>query len=283
MNSGGATPRAVICPQCRKLITADMVQCPHCKAVRPQPRRERPPWLRVAIGAGGLLKALIGLNIALFVIAIMMNPQTAQWSPSPLTFLSPDSRILLLLGATGTVPIDQFQRWWTLVSANYLHGSLLHILFNMVVLRQIAPLISSVYGAARMLVIYTVGGIAGYGVSYLAGIQFTLGASAAICALMGAAVYYGKSRGGPFGQAIYRQIGGWMLGILVFGLLVPGINNWGHGGGFVGGVFAGILLGYREHRPDRPIYLALAAACGALTVGVLAWALVTGVYYRLQM
>ena len=73
----------------------------------------------------------------------------------------------------------------------------------------------------------------------------TIGASAALCGLIGAALYYGKSRGGTFGQAIYKHTSGWVIGLFFIGLM-PGINNWGHGGGLVAGIGTGYLFSYLE-------------------------------------
>lgn len=223
---------------------------------------------------------VIGVNIILFILSILMNPSSVQLHFNPLSFLAPDDRSLLLLGATGTIPIDRFGRWWTLVAANYLHGSILHIFFNMVALSQIAPLILREYGVHRAITIYTLGGIGGFYVSYIAGVAFTIGASAALCAFLGAAIYYGKSRGGIYGQAVYRQIGAWALFILIFGLLVRGINNWGHGGGFIFGVLLGIILGYKEKRAENSYHRLLAIGCIAITAIVLCWAIVSGIIYR---
>jgi rhomboid protease GluP len=201
-------------------------------------------------------------------------------SANPFMFLSPSNGALLLLGSTGTIPIDQGHRWWTLVSANYLHGGILHIVFNMIALRQIGPLVLREYGANRLIGLYTLGGIFGFLVSYFAGVRFTLGASAAVCSLIGASLYYGKSRGGAYGQAIYKQVSGWVLGLFLFGFLVPGINNWGHGGGIVGGIILGYLLGYNERTRENLFHRSLATVCVVLTVAVLAWATLSSVYYR---
>jgi rhomboid protease GluP len=165
------------------------------------------------------------------------------------------------------------------VSANYLHGGILHILFNMLAFRQIARLVLQEYGAYRMLILYTLSGVAGFLVSYLAGVRFTIGASAAVCGLIGATLYYGKSRGGVYGQAIFRQIGGWALGLFLFGLLVPGINNWGHGGGIFTGVILGFLLGYQERVRESLFHKILAGVCVGLTLLILGWAVVSGIYY----
>ena len=197
-----------------------------------------------------------------------------------MTLLAPDSQGLFALGATGTFPIDHHQRWWTLVSATYLHGGLLHIMFNMLALRQIGPLVVREYGTHRTLIIYTLGSIGGFLLSYLVGISFTIGASAAVCGLIGSALYYGKSRGGIYGQTIYRQVGGWALGIILFGFIVPGINNWAHGGGMAAGILLGLLVGYRERQPTGRYHRLLGGICLSVTAAVLIWATISGLTYN---
>jgi rhomboid protease GluP len=227
-----------------------------------------------------LIKTIIYANVGMYLISLLMNPTRMGLSANPFMFLSPSNGALLLLGSTGTIPIDQGHRWWTLVSANYLHGGILHIVFNMIALRQIGPLVLREYGANRFIGLYTLGGIFGFLVSYFAGVRFTLGASAAVCSLIGASLYYGKSRGGAYGKAIYKQISGWVLGLFLFGFLVPGINNWGHGGGIVGGIILGYFLGYHERTMENLFHKSLAVVCVVVTVTVLAWATLSSFYYR---
>jgi rhomboid protease GluP len=229
-----------------------------------------------------IIKTIIYVNIAMYLLSLVLFPQSFGLSLNPLTALSPSNKSLFLLGATGTIPIDRLHRWWTLLSANYLHGSLLHIFFNMMVLKQIGPLVLNEYGGSRMVIIYTVSGVMGFLVSYFAGLSFTIGASAAICGMIGSTLYYGKSRGGSYGQAIYGQILGWVIAILAFGFLVPGINNWAHGGGIVAGILLGYVLGYEERIRERFIHKALAGACVLATVLVLLWAVFSGVYFLLS-
>jgi len=219
-----------------------------------------------------LIRNIILLNAFLFILSILMNPTSIGLSMNPFSFLSPGDRSLLLLGATGRLPIDRFGRWWTLLSANYLHAGILHILFNMMAFSQIAPLIVQEYGTYRMISIFTLSGVGGYVVSYFAGIPFTLGASAALCGLIGAALYFGKSRGGSFGRMVYQQLGGWVLGIFLFGFFFPGINNWAHGGGLVCGILMGFLLGYRERVAENQFHRVLGGFCVVATVGTLLWA-----------
>jgi rhomboid protease GluP len=217
----------------------------------------------------------------MYVISLLLNPGASDMSMHPFRALSPAQSSLFLLGATGTIPIDRFQRWWTLIAANYLHGSILHIVFNMFALRQILPLIVQVYGMSRMIILYTLTGVMGFGVSYLAGVPLTIGASAALCGLIGAALYYGKSRGGVYGQAIFRQLGGWALSIFIIGFLIPGINNWAHGGGMAAGVLLGAVLGYEEQRPQQLGHRLLANGCILVTLFVLGWAVLSSLTFNL--
>lgn len=213
-----------------------------------------------------LFMSIITVNIVYFALSLLAGGGFSG-------FLSPGQTGLMLLGATGTYPIDHFGRYWTVISANYLHGGLLHLIFNLMALKQIAPWASHEYGPGRAFTIYTLGGVFGYVVSYLAGVPFTIGASAAVCSLIGALLFYGKSRGGAYGSSVYREVSGWVISLFVFGLIFPGINNWGHGGGIVGGVIFGALLGYNERRRENNFDQALALLCGLVTLGVLGWAL----------
>lgn len=267
------TQRAMLCPRCRRLIGSDETHCSWCGAARPAAWRQATGRLWSGLGGDWVVKAIITANIVFYLLSLLFSAHGGP-SANPLGMLSPDRTSLLLLGETGTIPIDRFGRYWTILSANYLHGGILHLLFNLMALRQIAPWVSQEYGDSRMFVIYTLGGMCGYVVSYLAGVPFTIGASAAVCGLIGALLYFGRSRGGAYGSAVYREVGGWVIGLFIFGLLMPGINNWGHGGGIVGGMAAGMLLGYGERRPESAAHRILAMLCALLTVAVLAWAVI---------
>jgi rhomboid protease GluP len=196
-----------------------------------------------------------------------------------MTFLSPSDKSLFLLGATGTIPIAGYGRWWTLVSASFLHGGILHIFFNMAALGQLGPFVLREFGFNRFVIIYIFTGIAGFFISYMAGVPFTIGASASICGLIGAILYYGKSRGGFYGEVIYRQAMGWVVGLVLFGLLLPGINNWAHGGGIVSGILLAFLLGYYEKKGENVFHRILVTGCIFLTVVVLLWAILQAIYY----
>jgi rhomboid protease GluP len=272
--------KSILCPRCRRLISISEPVCPYCGISRPASWWRKTTVLSDYLKPDQITRSLITANVFLFVLSALLSPSTLQLTMNPFSLLSPSSKTLLLLGATGTIPIDQFHRWWSLLSAGYLHGGILHIFFNMMVLNQITPFVLQEYGLNRMLIIYTLGGIAGFYVSYLAGVHFTIGASASLFALIGAILYYAKSRGGTYGQMIFKNIGGWVIGLFVFGFIFPGINNWAHGGGLAGGIALAFFLGYEERKRETSFHRTLANGCVAATVLILLWAVVSAFYYR---
>lgn len=269
----------MLCPNCRKLISSDEPQCPYCGMSKPGAWWKGRFLGRLSATYIDAVKIIIYVNIAFYFLAIILNPSALGLSANPLSFLSPSDKSLFLLGATGTIPIAVYGRWWTLVSASFLHGGILHIFFNMAAFAQLGPFVLREFGFNRFFIIYTLTGVAGFLLSYLAGIPFTIGASASICGLIGAIIFYGKSRGGFYGAVIYRQAMGWVVGLVIFGLLVPGINNWAHGGGLISGIILALLMGYYEKKEETLYQRFLAVGCIVVTAGSLLWAVLQAVYY----
>jgi rhomboid protease GluP len=151
------------------------------------------------------------------------------------------------------IPTFGYGRWWTVLSAGWLHGSLLHILFNMYWVRILAPATADLYGPGRMVIIYTAASVGGFALSslaymflphlpFLTGGQFTVGASAPVFGLLGALVYYGRRGSSAVGQQALQYA--LFLGIfgLVLGMAGGGIDNYAHLGGFGAGYVAALVL-----------------------------------------
>jgi rhomboid protease GluP len=198
-----------------------------------------------------------------------------------LNFLSPSNEALFLFGASGARPVFLAGRWWTVLTAGWLHAGLLHIFFNMMWIRQLAPPTSEMYGPSRMIIIYTIAGIIGFTASTLAGAfirlpilggaGFTVGASAPIFGLLGALVYYGRRSGS---SVVGDQAKSWAVTLFIFGFFFPGVDNWAHLGGFVGGYAAAKFLD--PLRPERLDHLIVALICLALTAIAIVFSIVSG-------
>lgn len=275
--SSGRT--SLLCPNCRKLISGSTASCPFCGLKNPSSKFKNNAFTRSLGDSEQLTTILISLNVLLFIVSVILTPAKTGFNFSPFSFLSPSSQSLFILGSTGSIPLFQYDRWWTLITANFLHGSALHLIFNMLAVRQLAPLVIHEFGPYRTISIYILGGIGGFAISAFAGVRLTIGASAALCSLIGALLYYGKSRGGVYGQNIFSQIGGWALGIAAFGFLVPGINNWGHGGGVLSGVVLALILGYKDRKRETFTHKSIAMLCVVATTLALVWACFGGVMY----
>jgi rhomboid protease GluP len=229
-------------------------------------------------GYANIVQLIIYTNVAFYLLSLLIYPSGAGVTMNPLMLLSPSEGSLFLLGATGSLPVIHFHRWWTLITASYLHGGLLHIFFNMMALHQLGPFIVSEFGVHRFVIIYSVTGAAGFFLSLVAGISFTIGASASICGLIGAILYYAKSRGDFYGDAIYRQAMGWVVGLVLFGLLIPGINNWAHGGGLLAGIATAFLVGYEDRRREGQLHRLLGNFFIFCTAGLLIYAAGSSLY-----
>ena len=69
-----------------------------------------------------------------------------------------------MFGASGAYPVFGRGRWWTVLSAGWLHAGLLHIAMNMYWVWQMGPAMTELFGPGRTVIIYTAGGVAYVGV-----------------------------------------------------------------------------------------------------------------------
>src|SRR2546428_3371935 len=268
------TSGAILCPSCGRITNADAEVCLSCGFRRPG------LWgFGAALGklAGSLdvTKGISAACVALYVASLVIDPAAAFRLGGPFELLQPSDKALKQLGMTGALAWDA-GRWWTLITAFYLHGGILHILFNVLWIRQLGPAVEELYGPARLVVIFTASGAAGFAVSNYAGVPFTIGASGSIFGLLGAMVAYGRQRGGAFGSMVLRQYGQWALVLFVFGFLMAGVNNLAHAGGFAGGLRCALLLAPIERRRAGWVDPLLAFGAIALTVVAFGLALSEG-------
>lgn len=267
------TEGSVICASCGVLVGVNDDRCYNCGRRNPG-LWGYAPALRNLGRDFGFVPLMTGATIVLYVISLLLSRGNMQ-----MLTLQPAGEILFLLGASGAAPVFEFGRWWTLLTAGWLHGNLLHIFFNVLWIRQLAPAIAEIYGPARMIIIYTVSGIAGFALSsfageflwwmpvyFLRGAQLTVGASAAIFGLLGAAVYYGRRSGSSAASQTGLQ---YALFLGIFGLIFPGVDNYAHAGGFVGGYLASMFLDpLKSERVDHMVIAGVCLIATVLAIGV---------------
>jgi rhomboid protease GluP len=276
---------SVVCSSCGSLVGVNDDRCYSCGRRNPGLWGFAPALRNFGNDLGFIPIVVYGCS-ALYVISLVLTMAlggNVMGGGGPLSLLSPDPGIMMLLGASGAEPVFYSGRWWTVLSAGWLHGSVLHILFNVLWIRQLGPATADIYGGGRMIIIYTVATVVGFLLSSLAGLWLgwmpiwflrgaflTLGASAPIFGLLGALVYYGR-RGGS--SMIRTEAMGYAVTMFVFGLIMPGIDNYAHAGGFAGGYLAGMWLD--PLKPERVDHLVGAVVCLALTFAAIAGSVIT--------
>ena len=274
----------MICTSCGVLVGVGDDKCYNCG-------RRNPglwgfaPLLRSLGNDLGFVPFVIGTCAVVYVLTLVASGGNINMS-GLFGMLGPSGLALVLFGATGPDIVFRFGRWWTILSASWIHGGALHIIMNMLAVRQLAPAVAEMYGPGRMVIIYTAGGVAGFAFSVFWGLfmppipllgsgrGITIGASACITGLLGAIYYYGH-RGGSSMARSYAQSS--ILMVLLQGIFLQGIiNNYAHLGGFGGGYLAARILD--PLKPERTDHVLVALACLALSIVSIVASVVTALF-----
>jgi rhomboid protease GluP len=256
------TQGSMICPRCGKLISVSEEKCPFCGAWNPS-LYGYGPGLQKWIGRRlDLVSVIVGACIILYVTALALQPEVILKPRSFWDILAPGSRALYQLGMTGGVAWTQ-NWWWTMLTAIYLHGSLLHIFFNVMWIRNLGPAVIDFYGPARAFVIFNVSGLVGFLVSNVATGHPSVGASGAIFGFLAAIIVYGRRTGS---SAMTAQVWQWALIMFVMGFVLSAVNNWAHAGGFAGGWVASTAMRTLGERREGRGAMVLGTAFALLTV-----------------
>ena len=265
-------PRPKLCPSCGILVGASATHCHQCGAnVNFSLAAASKSLSRLMPATSPVTYAILGVSCVLYVVCFLVTiregglvaPGGGMFAVFGLGGIRGD--VLFRLGESLPLPYNLIQPW-RFVTAIFLHASLLHIVFNMWVLMDIGPEIEELYGSARYLFIYVVTGMGGYLVSSGVGGHSSVGASAALLGLIGVLLATTMGRRGLDAQLLRRQLVRWLIYIVVWGFLVPGIDNYAHAGGFVTGFILGKIM--PERRPETPEARKRAYVLGWLTASV---------------
>jgi rhomboid protease GluP len=254
----------MICPECGKLIGVGEEKCPFCGAWRPGLYGWTPVIQRLFGRRLDLITLIVGTCIVLYVTALALDPSAIFHPGGLFSFLSPSSSALLQLGMTGGFALQRGW-WWTVLTAIYLHGGLLHIFFNVMWIRNLGPAVTQAYGPARGFVLFSLAGAAGFLLSdWLAPNSPSIGASGSIFGLLAALIVYGRKRGG---SAMTMQLWQWAVIMFAMGFVMSGVNNWAHLGGFAGGWVTAQGMRFSEKREGRGVQLFALALLGLTGAG----------------
>jgi rhomboid protease GluP len=275
------TTGSVVCPACGSLVGVNDDKCYTCGRWNPGLWGYAPLLRRLGNDFGFLPVVLYGC-VGLYAISLLLTVKGGGdiMGGGLFSILSPGRGATLRLGLSGAYPVFGYGMWWTILSAGWLHGSALHIVFNMMVVRQIGPITADIYGGSRLVIIYVVSSACGFLLSSIAGVvmprlpiiggaDFTLGASAAVFGLVGSLMYYGR-RGGS--SLMTSQLTSWIVTMAIFGVIVPGIDNYAHAGGYAGGYLVGMWLD--PLRPERITHMLGAMVCLLATALSILWSFI---------
>jgi len=182
--------------------------------------------------------------IALVNIVVFAIPALADFVGFRLLGISLTD-LLLMWGAKDNIAIaagDQYYRFFTMM---FLHGGLLHLLFNTIALTSFGSEIERIAGTQRFLGIYFVGGLMGGVASYIFSPNPAVGASGAIFALIGAEIVFIWLNRAVFGERAKQMLGSvgfTALANIGIGFSVPNIDNMAHIGGLIGGLLCGFCV-----------------------------------------
>jgi len=274
------TTGSVVCPSCGSLVGVRDERCYHCGRANPGLWGFGPALRR--IGADFQFRQMVvGACVTLWVVTLLISGGPQAESGSGLSMLSPSATVLIVFGASGALPVFGVGRWWTVLSAGWLHAGLLHVAMNMYWVWQMGPAMTELFGTSRTVIIYTTGGIAGFALSSIAGAYFpslpflgtagiTLGASAPVFGLIGAMYHYGRQ-----GNSVVKQMAtSIVVQAIIFGFLIRGIDNYAHLGGFAGGYLMSAFLNpMTRERGDHTI---VALLCLVATAAAIVWSIVSG-------
>lgn len=267
----------MVCPSCGSLVGVNDDKCYSCGRANPG-LWGFAPFLRQLGADFGFVPLVIGTSVAVYALTVLATLKIL--GPRGVQMLGPNGQLLDFFGASGSGPVFGSGDWSTLLTASWLHGGILHLIFNMMAVRNLAPVTTDLIGPGRTITIYVVAGAAGFlltsvvnqyfpVIPFLGGAGFTVGASASICGLLGAITHYGRVSGSSLIKAHTSQ---WGLSLVLMGVLMPGVDNVAHLGGFLGGyALSAAFNPLTRERGDHMLMALASLAATFLALAVWIW------------
>jgi rhomboid protease GluP len=173
----------------------------------------------------------------------------------------PDVQTLAQVGGSARILTLGEGELWRLVTATLLHGGIAHILLNGLALWNLGGQLEDLTGWQEIFIVFAITGVCGslMSATFGPGNVVSIGASGAIFGLLGFLVTNGTHTLAQVSRQLQRNAQNLVL-MLGIGLLIPGIDNWGH----AGGLLSGLILGYVYRYPGSTLRNAFALASAAV-------------------
>ncbi|XP_019057991.1 PREDICTED: RHOMBOID-like protein 4 [Tarenaya hassleriana] len=218
-----------------------------------------------------IIPCFVVANVVMFVITMFFNNcpkksgecfadflgrfsfQSIKENP----LLGPSSLTLQKMGGLDVKRVVQHQEEWRLISCNWLHGGVIHLVVNMITLLIIGIRMEREFGFLRIGLLYVISGLGGSILSALfLRSSVSVGASGAMLGLLG-----GILSEIIINWTIYTNKAIALVTVVVLVAVnlamgfLPGVDNFAHIGGLATGFLLGFVLlirphfGWISHRP----------------------------------
>lgn len=228
--------KPMMCRDCNRLMGI-AEECPWCGAKRPG--RAKNFFYQLKTSAQfSVADIIIRISIAAFILEMLVGLSLGGVGVFFRSILAVPGGVIDLMGASS--PRVFAGEWWGPLTATWLHGGVLHLLFNVMALRQIGEFIEQTTTRSFTWVAYILTGVGGFLLSALAG-HFSVGASASIFGLIGLGIAIAFLLGDGSRDPIFKALISWAAMGLLFGFLFPAIDNTAHLGGLISGGALGLI------------------------------------------
>lgn len=234
-----------VCPHCRALNGIEEKACYRCGRALPGPVSSSALRALGDLSADGLpvTKLMAGMCVAVF--ALCMATDAGRGGLPGLSGFR--SATLIRFGALIGFAFDEEP--WRLLSAVFVHASLLHIGMNLLGLVNLGRSLEPHFRSARFLLLYVLSGILGFSATmwWRGGTAFTVGASGSLFGVLGATIAVLMVRRNPGWQRVFFSN---LILAAALAFMAPAIDNAAHIGGFIAGFLIGMLFEV-EPKPRR--------------------------------
>jgi len=261
---GSGERRPQLCPSCGALVGINANRCHQCGA---NLRFGLAAWSKGLSeffgGHAPVTTVLLIINVIMFAAELMGTMHAGKMGGLSILW-SMDGETLYRLGASN-IAASVFNQWYRLVTAMFLHGGLIHIGFNMMVLLDIGPVVEELYGSSRYLFIYVLTGAAGFALSMW--FHPAVGASGALMGLIGILIAVSGKRGSIEARALRSRLISWAVSVFLLGFFI-GADNVAHFGGLATGFVLGKVMTDRQpvNASERNRAYALGWLAGLVTL-----------------